>query len=123
MTSLNGPNWVDYFTTTYNKSEIETYNMAVGGATIHADLIPPTTTTVDFFQQVTKKWMLSYGRMSTIQWTPSESLFAIFFGINDVNNSYKMGVSSLNRDALKIYRGLINAVICPRSVFTIQVLG
>ena len=96
--------------------------MALWGATVYADLIPPTSTSVDFFHQVTKEWMPSYGRMSTVQWTPTNSLFAIFFGINDVNNSYRMGVSSMNQEALKVYRGLIDAVMCPQSVFTIWIL-
>ena len=37
FTSSNGPNWIDFLTTTYNATFVKTINLAVGGATVDTD--------------------------------------------------------------------------------------
>lgn len=40
-TSSNGPNWAEFLTVKYNKSELLTYDFAFGGATISSSLVTP----------------------------------------------------------------------------------
>lgn len=89
-TSSNGPNWVDFLTTTYNLSQLKTYNLAYGGATVDSALVRPYLPTVlSLKQQVETEFLPIYGNKSLVPWTASTSLFAIWIGINDVGNSYQ----------------------------------
>ncbi|KAF8447306.1 hypothetical protein L210DRAFT_2789471 [Boletus edulis BED1] len=45
-TSSNGPNWVEFWTSTYNQTAVKTFNLAYGGATIDGALVPPYLPTV-----------------------------------------------------------------------------
>jgi len=110
LTSSNGPNWVDFLTTTYNESFLETYNMGFGGAVVSSDLVPPFLPTVDFRQQVNNEFIPYYVQKNTTSWTPDNSLFAFFFGINDVNISYGKRNATLNGDIFVVYRSLIEQV-------------
>ncbi|MCJ1254070.1 hypothetical protein MMC24_001884 [Lignoscripta atroalba] len=107
-TSSNGPNWVDFLTVTYNESFVETYNLAYGGATVSADLVAQYLPTVlDFRAQVNQEFIPYYVDQDTAQWTSSNSLFAAFFGINDVGNSYGQQNATLNGDIFVVYSGLV----------------
>ena len=110
QTSSNGPNWVDYLTTTYNQSFIETYNLAFGGAVVSSDLVQPYLPTVDFRQQINDEFIQYYVDKNTASWRPDNSLFAAFFGINDVNIPYGQRNATLNADIFVVYRGLIDQV-------------
>ena len=113
-TSSNGPNWVDYLTTTYNQSFVETYNFAFGGATVDSSLVAQYLPTVlDFVQQVNDEFVPHYVQTNTIGWNSSNSLFSAFFGINDVGNSYAAQNSTLNGDIFVIYSGLVDQVSLP----------
>jgi phospholipase/lecithinase/hemolysin len=89
-TSSNGPNWVDYLTVKYNVSVIETYNLAYGGATVDSSLAKPYLPTVlSLQQQVQQEFLPLYtGQNAVATWDPATTLFAFFFGINDVGNTY-----------------------------------
>ena len=60
-TASNGPNWVDFLTTTYNETFLETINLAYGGATVGA-------TNIDYDEGRTRDY---YGRN-----VPAGALFA-----------------------------------------------
>ena len=68
--------WVHYLTMTYNSSAIQTYNMAESGATIDG-----------FVRSYHEHFMPHYGvtnHTDAAGWNATNSLFATFFGINDV---------------------------------------
>ncbi|MCJ1360586.1 MAG: hypothetical protein MMC33_010594 [Icmadophila ericetorum] len=108
-TSSNGPNYVDYLTTQYNQSLVETYNLAYGGATVDSDLVAQYLPTVlDFRQQVNTEFFPYYVDKPAAKWTSSNSLFSAFFGINDVGNSYSAQNATLNTAIFKVYASLID---------------
>ncbi|KAK8045368.1 hypothetical protein PG993_005392 [Apiospora rasikravindrae] len=113
-TSSNGPNWVDYLTVKYNASLLQTYNLAVGGATVDSDLVKPYQPTVlSVKQQVQDVFLPTYVSPSSsdgigLQWSASDSLFAFWIGINDVGNSYwQDDTAALNRQIFAVYADVI----------------
>ena len=49
----------------------------------------PTLDTFDFIQQVEKfEDQLGWWKPPTAPWTSENAMFSIWFGINDINNSY-----------------------------------
>lgn len=109
-TSSNGPNYIDFLTTTYNQTLVETYNLAYGGATVDSDIVPCYLPTVpDYRQQVNTEFMPYYvdENAANSDWTPQNSLFITFFGINDVTNSYSAQNTTINGDILTVYSGLV----------------
>ncbi|KAI9735806.1 MAG: hypothetical protein M1834_001271 [Cirrosporium novae-zelandiae] len=108
-TSSNGPNWVDFLTTTYNKSYVQTYNFAYGGATVDSSLVAQYLPTVlDLEQQVDDEFLVYYTNSTSVNWTASNSLFSIFIGINDVGNSYSSQNSTLNGLIFEAYSHLVD---------------
>ncbi|KAL8893108.1 MAG: hypothetical protein Q9215_000113 [Flavoplaca cf. flavocitrina] len=65
-TSANGPNYVDFLTTTYNQSFIRTFNFGYGGATIDPSLIasPYGSIVQSFQQQVREEFVPTYATNS-----------------------------------------------------------
>lgn len=111
-TSCNGPNYVDFLTTTYNRSYIETYNFGFGGATIDPLLAPSPYGEVvqSFKQQVQYEFLPTYGDKAAVPWSSADSLFTIFFGINDVIRTQAQQNDNLNYDIIKSYEALIHQV-------------
>ncbi|MCJ1241910.1 hypothetical protein MMC14_009916 [Varicellaria rhodocarpa] len=109
-TSSDGPNWVDFLTTVYNQSFIETYNLAYGGAVVDSSLVAQFQPTVlDFVQQVNDEFIPVYAGVDNgVGWTSVNSLFAAFFGINDVGNSYSGQNATLNDDIFVVYARLVD---------------
>ncbi|KAI4207919.1 MAG: hypothetical protein LQ346_000256 [Caloplaca aetnensis] len=109
-TSSNGPNYVDFLTTTYNQSFIETFNLGYGGATIDPSLIgsPYGYIVQSFRQQVQDEFLPTYATNSGVAWSGSNSLFTVFFGINDVILSYGQRDSTLNYLLIKSYESLVH---------------
>ena len=109
-TSSNGPNYIDYLTTVYNASYIETYNLGFGGATVSSALVKPfLPTVVDFRGQVNDEFIPYYVTLDLAdEWTSSNALFSTFFGINDVGNAYGMKNKTLNAAIFAVYAGLID---------------
>ncbi|KAI0929269.1 hypothetical protein AcV5_006570 [Taiwanofungus camphoratus] len=88
-TSSNGPNWVEYLGGTYNVTDTKVFNLASGGATIDAALVAPYEPTVlSIVDQVSQFHEYLASKPYGAQWSSSDSLFAIWIGINDVGNSY-----------------------------------
>ena len=111
-TSSNGPNYIDFLATTYNRSYIQAYNLGYGGATVDQALVASSYGPVvqSFEQQVTDTFIPVYSNNDNVSWTSNDTLFSIFFGINDVLLSYAARNDSLNYDIIKAYEGLVNRV-------------
>ncbi|KAI4153132.1 MAG: hypothetical protein L6R39_001655 [Caloplaca ligustica] len=114
-TSADGPNYVDFLTTTYNQSFIETFNLGYGGATIDPSLVgsPYGLIVQSFRQQVQEEFLPTYATNSGVGWSGSNSLFTVFFGINDVILSYGQRNSTLNFLLIKSYENLVHQVRKP----------
>lgn len=112
-TSSNGPNYVDFLSTTYNQSYIQTYNFGYGGATIDPALVasPYGLIVQSFEQQVTDSFLPFYTH-GEVPWSADNTLFVVFFGINDVILSYLEQNSSLNYALIKDYESRVNQVNC-----------
>jgi phospholipase/lecithinase/hemolysin len=113
-TAANGPNWVDYLTTTYNSSLLLTYNLAYGGATVDSALVAPYLPIVlSVAEQVQNEFFPVYGGKSTVEWESRDTLFGVFIGINDVGNSFSRGAANtsiLNDLIFDVYTGLIDSL-------------
>ena len=70
--------------------------------------------TVKSFQdQVEDEFLHTYVNNSKVPWTASNTLFTIFFGINDVTNSFAPLAShndSVNYELVKSYESLVDEV-------------
>ena len=111
-TSSNGPNWVGFLTTTYNASQLLTYTLASGGATVDAALVAPYAPTVlSLKDQVQSQFLPTYGsHPASAPWTSSSSLFAFFIGINDVGNSWWLGNTTLYDAIFTVYANQLDAL-------------
>ncbi|KAK2787341.1 hypothetical protein FQN52_007245 [Onygenales sp. PD_12] len=111
-TSSNGPNWIDFLTTTYNDSFIQTYNLAYGGATVDSDLVAPYQPTVlSLKDQVEDQFLPIYAsKPSFAKWNSLNSLFAFWIGINDVVNSYASQNETLYDAVFDVYSELIDEI-------------
>ncbi|KAI4845835.1 hypothetical protein E4T44_05406 [Aureobasidium sp. EXF-8845] len=109
-TSSNGPNYIDYLTTTYNKSFIETVNLAFGGAPVDSTLVAPYLPTVlSVKEQVQKEYLPIYAsHFSPVPWTSDDTLFTIFIGINDIGNSYASQNATLLPTIFTEFSGLVD---------------
>lgn len=112
-TSSNGPNWVGFLTATYNKTKIQTYNLAYGGATVDSALVAPFEPTVlSLKNQVQDQFVPIYGsHPATAPWKDSDSLFAFWIGINDVGNSWWLSnATELYDQIFTVYDGLLESI-------------
>jgi len=108
FTSSDGPNWIDYLTTEFNKSLVLTYNMAFGGATIDSNLVTPFEPTVLSIKDQVEKLFLPNLAKETF-WSSSDSLFFIWDGVNDVGDTYSRGDRDTFYDTLmNAYFALVN---------------
>jgi len=95
-TAANGPNWVDWLTTYYNQSLLQTYNLAYGGATIDSALVKPYLPTVlslknqieDLYLPILSTPPDRSAHSALPRWKSDDSLFLTWIGINDVGNTY-----------------------------------
>lgn len=82
------PVWVNFLTSLYNTTVLRTYDLAVGGSTVDRSIVNPQfTTATSFKQQVQDVFVPNYGkgnREPTESFTSDNSLFAVWFGINDI---------------------------------------
>ena len=90
MTGI-GANWIDYDTVEFNKSLILTYDYAAPGATISTAMVKPTLNTLDFSQLVDEFQNQVSKKPKFAPWTSKNAMFSVWFGINDINNSYDNG--------------------------------
>lgn len=101
---------MDFLSTTYNRSYVETFNLGFGGATIDPSLVasPFGDIVQSFKQQVQDEFIPLYGDKAEASWSAANSLFTIFFGINDVILSYSQRNGSLNYALIKSYERLVH---------------
>ncbi|KAI4144258.1 MAG: hypothetical protein L6R39_004266, partial [Caloplaca ligustica] len=93
-TSSNGPNFIEYLTTTFNASKLQTYNFAYPGAQIDVHASDPKLPRPkkdkganDMVHQVNNGFIPSYTsklHKPYTSWDGERSLFISFFGINDI---------------------------------------
>ncbi|KAH0826968.1 carbohydrate esterase family 16 protein [Lanmaoa asiatica] len=98
-TSSNGPNWVEFLKIKPDYLSTQTFNLAYGGATIDSALVPPYLPTVlSVVDQVSEFNKYLASKPTGAQWDSTNSLFAIWIGINDIGNSVGwVGVSQCYR--------------------------
>lgn len=103
---------MDFLTTTYNRSFVEAYNFGFGGATIDYSIVPDSFGTIvqSFADQVQKEFLPSYTNSTNVPWRSSNSLFTIFFGINDCGISYLAGNSTVIIELIQSYQTLVDKV-------------
>ncbi|KAH7014100.1 uncharacterized protein B0I36DRAFT_255353 [Microdochium trichocladiopsis] len=115
-TSANGPNWVDFLTVKYNTSQLLTYNLAYGGATVDSDLIAPYDPSVlSLKYQVNSEFVPGYTGSSpkapsAPKWSGKDSLFVVWIGINDVGNSWWTDYTTLWAKVFAEYTTLVNTL-------------
>ncbi|KAJ8133081.1 hypothetical protein O1611_g537 [Lasiodiplodia mahajangana] len=97
--------FIFYLTYKYNASALLTYNLAYGGATVDASLVTPYQPTVKSLKdQVVSEFIPGYtGSSAKAKWTGSDSVFAVWIGINDIGNSYWNGANATDALNTKIF--------------------
>ncbi|TGO54115.1 hypothetical protein BCON_0112g00090 [Botryotinia convoluta] len=84
-----GLNWIDYLVTAYNASLTLSYNFAVGGSTVDTDVVPSITNGAKSLVEQTAIFTANLApKPSYAPWTSANTLFAVWFGINDIDLSY-----------------------------------
>lgn len=89
-TSSDGQNWVQFLTGTYNQKAVKTFDLAYSGATIDAALVPPypyRPTVLSVVDQVAQFDKYLASKPAGAAWDSTNSLFAVWIGINDIGNS------------------------------------
>ncbi|KAL9576427.1 MAG: hypothetical protein Q9212_007104, partial [Teloschistes hypoglaucus] len=105
-TSCAGPNWVHHLGAHYNESRMNVYDLGVGGAVVDSAVnhaLPPN----DFVTQVGSTFAQHYGSRQDADWTSENSLFAIFFAINDVDGTFDR-TPSPNEHIFSVFTSLID---------------
>ncbi|KAF2485855.1 hypothetical protein BDY17DRAFT_338602 [Neohortaea acidophila] len=89
LTTSNGPNWIDFLTTTYNDTFVKTVNFAFGGATVDQAIIPQFLPAIKSFKDQLFDFYLPHYSAAPVSfpWKASDTLFTFFFGINDVHTA------------------------------------
>lgn len=103
-TFTRGENWVGYLTETYNRTFIESYDFAVGGATINGSIVA-SATPMDV--QITTSFEPNYSPATF--WTGGNSVFLVWIGINDIIKTYAAGNETTEIPILiNAYRALLS---------------
>ena len=82
-----GPVYTEWLVTQYNNTNVFDYDFGWGGATVNASIVSPSSASIATFEeQVTKYFepMFSSQDGGAVPWTGDNSIFSIFFGINDI---------------------------------------
>ncbi|KAL4885403.1 hypothetical protein BJY04DRAFT_214201 [Aspergillus karnatakaensis] len=103
-TAADSINWIGYLTTVYNDTPILSYNHAVFGATVDNKIVPGEPW--DLASQIEQTFKPHYCLDSSLQserqsrfqphsqsqshWTSDAALFAIWVGINDIDQIYTL---------------------------------
>jgi hypothetical protein len=125
ITSSNGPNWMDYLVARYNASEIMTYNLAHGGATVDDKLAKPVYPRVvrTLNNQIRDDWLPVYGSRGLVKgkfrdvWGAENSLFTLWIGINDVLRTHATTNTTLVPTIFDQYEMLLGEVNIARFIF------
>lgn len=106
-TFTNGPNWIEYLTYKYNESQIDTYNLAISGSTVNNTVLGVNATN-DLVHQISDRFVPNYVTNNAVGWISSNSLFSLFFGINDVNRSWSKRDPKINDAVFSSYSTLLD---------------
>ncbi|KAL4916736.1 hypothetical protein BDW62DRAFT_211709 [Aspergillus aurantiobrunneus] len=88
-TSAGGPNWISKLVAKYNSSLLLNYNLAYGGATVNASLVPPYSPEVfSLIDQVSEFTEYLSPPPAFAPWNANNTLFAVWQGVNDVGGSW-----------------------------------
>ncbi|KAB8298706.1 hypothetical protein EYC80_000881 [Monilinia laxa] len=88
-TTDNGVNWIGHLVESHNSSLLLSYNFAFGGAVVDASIVAPYEDTVLTLVNQTAEFVENLSPApSYAEWTADNSLFALWFGVNDIGNSY-----------------------------------
>ena len=71
-------------------------------------------TVQSFLKQVENEFIPMYVNNSEVPWEPANSLFSIFFGINEVTNMGALDNDSLYYEDIQSYQNLVNEVMTSR---------
>jgi hypothetical protein len=100
------------------------YNFAITGSTVDSKIITAgAANSRSLVYQVENQFLPTYGnKPATANWTAGDSLFAFFFGINDVLLSYTDGNTTRVDAALQGYTKALEKVI-DGSITSIEVIS
>jgi len=101
---------LDALITTYNQSTIQAVNLASGGATIDNAIVAPKSSAIRTLkQQIEFAYTPTYSQKpSYFPWQAENTIFSLWFGINDVRLSYKKeDYTAINSRIVKQYSLLI----------------
>ncbi len=98
-TTVGSPDWSSYLTALYNASFVKLYNLAQPGGTIDDTIDPSPFGALSFRQQVAQLYLPKYANGKG-GWTAADSIFMIWFGVNDVMLTNAKSNASAYIDAL-----------------------
>lgn len=94
-TVANGINWIGEAGVILAPNNTLVYNFAYGGATVNASLAVPYEPTVLSFIDQVSEFSQSIGQFNSLgfhppyaMWNATNSAFGIWFGVNDIGNSF-----------------------------------
>ncbi|CRL17048.1 Lipase, autotransporter EstA [Penicillium camemberti] len=93
-TTTGGTNWVGYLTTVNNASQVLSYNLAVGGASLDNSLVT-TNTKEDMVTQVASFETAYSQKPDTAPWTSDNAVFGFWIGINDIGWAWSSNDASV----------------------------
>ncbi|KUJ10928.1 uncharacterized protein LY89DRAFT_595545 [Mollisia scopiformis] len=110
--AANGTNWVGFLSTKYNESFLQTYNLAVSGATLDNSIVQGYPNPISV--QVYQRFMSHYGDGHSPPWSASNSLFIMWAGIVDLvmmNGVHDPeALSHINGNLTIVYSRLLNTL-------------
>ncbi|MCJ1439522.1 MAG: hypothetical protein MMC23_000001 [Stictis urceolatum] len=107
-----GMNYIDWLTSHYNTTETYTFDFAHSQATVSNNL-SPVDGVPSFEDQVATLYKPKYSDKpaDVAPWTGDNTIFTVFFGINDIQNNYKTGaIDTFIPQTLDLYFAQIQAL-------------
>ena len=111
-TMSGGMNYIDWLTSHYNTTETYTFDFAHSQATVSNNL-SPVDGVPSFEDQVATLYKPKYSDKpaDVAPWTGDNTIFTVFFGINDIQNNYKTGaIDTFIPQTLDLYFAQIQAL-------------
>ncbi|KAK6335706.1 hypothetical protein TWF730_003084 [Orbilia blumenaviensis] len=105
-TTSGGANYIGLAVTTYKKSDLFAYGFGISGATIDPALAYPTQGRA--LDVEINMWIQQYSNRATVgvPWTSDNTLFSLFFGVNDI--TVTMARTDMETYTDKIIASLMN---------------
>ncbi|EIN12103.1 hypothetical protein PUNSTDRAFT_43146 [Punctularia strigosozonata HHB-11173 SS5] len=111
-TTAGGPMWIEYLTSTYNVSHVNLFNFAsisiifiisYGGAVTDQNIIAQSSSATQSFRDQVNNFLEYYANNSSLaQWNKNNTLFTIFFGINDIGKSFYWTNETVHRTNARV---------------------